>query len=327
MKVVSEINEINGGYQLILPTPFSVGPINVYIMKEDVLTLIDTGPKVKETWDAFCRLLEKINIKPTDIEQVVLTHHHPDHVGLLDYLPDVKTIIGHWKNNPWIDKNDAFYEWHDTFYMKHLLEYGVPERMLAPVIEEMKKTYAFACSNRRITNEVIDGSDVPGLPGWTVLETPGHAGSHIVLYHEQSGQMLAGDLIIENITPNPIIEPPYKGESARAKSLLQYNDSIKRCLELDISLVYSGHGNNVEDVKSYIQLNLDKQEERANRVFEYLKEKPLTAFEVSEKLYPALYKKQLGLTMSSTIGQLDYLEDQQAIKIDKTNAVWKFSAC
>lgn len=326
IKVVSQINEINGGYQIVLPTPYSVGPINVYLIKGDVLTLIDTGPKTKETWNAFCALLAELAIKPDDIEQVILTHHHPDHVGLLDYMPNQKRILGHWKNNPWINRTEEFLNHYDTFFRQFFKELGVEEWMHTAVINKMKATLDYACSNKRVTCELNEGDKVPGLAEWEVLETPGHAGSHIVLYREKDGVMIAGDLIIEHISPNPLIEPPYKGESTRAKSLLQFNESLEKCLDLDLNFVLSGHGNNIKNAHSLIGMRKEKQEERANRVFAWLKEEPLTAYDISKKLFPALYKKQLALTMSATVGQLDYLEANDVIEIDKTQEIWRFLA-
>lgn len=324
--MVAKINEINGVYQLVLPTPFSVGPINVYIIKGDRLTLVDTGPKSEETWSVFCELLSELNLKPEDIEQVVLTHHHPDHIGLLDYLPEHLNIVGHWKNNPWLSKNEQFITQHDEFFKTYFKRLGVDDWMHLPVIEKMKETLSYACDNRKITHEVVDGDYLPGLPDWKVLETPGHAGSHIVLYREEDGLLIAGDLIIEHSSSNPLVEPPYRGETERSKSLLQYNDSLQKCVQLDISLVLAGHGKNVENPYELIDSRMIKQEERMNRVYNWLKEQPLTAFEISEKLYPTLYKKELGLTLSVAVGQLDLLEERNLIKIDKTNEVWKYSA-
>lgn len=64
---------------------------------------------------------------------------------------------------------------------------------------------------------------------------------------------------------------------------------------------------------------MKKQAERAELVKGFLQEKPLTAFEVCKALFPTIYYKQLMLTMSETVGQLDYLEDKGQIKIDETN--------
>lgn len=325
--MVAQINEMNGVYQLVLPTPFSVGPINVYIIKGDVLTLVDTGPKTEQTWEVFCELLKELRLKPEDIEQVVLTHHHPDHVGLLDYMPKDLKLVGHWKNNPWINKSEHFIQQHDTFFKKYFTRLGVDDWMHLPVIGKMNETLSYACTNRKISHEVNEGDLIPGLPDWKVFETPGHAGSHIALYREKDGLMIAGDLIIEHVSSNPLVEPPYNGELERAKSLLQYNNSLQKCFGLDISLVLSGHGKNIGNPHALIDSRLQKQAERMNRVHEWLKEQPLTAFEVSEKLYPTLFKKELGLTLSVAVGLLDLLEEQNVLEIDKTNEVWKFSAC
>ncbi|WP_102345678.1 MBL fold metallo-hydrolase [Bacillus sp. Marseille-P3661] len=321
----SQIIEMNGIYQFILPTPFPVGPVNVYLIKGDSLTLVDTGPKSKVAWGLFCELLDKVGYKPEDIDQVVLTHHHPDHVGMLEYMPKDIKIIGHYKNNPWIHKEELFIQRHELFFIEFFKNMGIEEQLCWPLIDDMKGAFEYSCNNRFITTVVKEGDEIPGIHGWNVYETPGHAGSHIILFHEHNALMIAGDLLIENTSPNPFIEPPYPGETERSKSLPLYLDSLSKCLQFDMRLVLSGHGKAIKDPYMLIHSQFNKQEERAQRIYEWLKEKPMSAFELNEKLYPSLrYRNQLGLTIFATVGQLDVLEQKQAVYIEKTEDVWKF---
>ncbi|MBJ3788953.1 MBL fold metallo-hydrolase, partial [Bacillus sp. OA1] len=116
-----------------------------------------------------------------------------------------------------------------------------------------------------------------------------------------------------------ILEPPYEGQTERARPLLQYNQTLKRLSEMNISRILSGHGEDVLNVKQLIETRLQKQETRAFKVLELLKEKPMTAFEVCVKLFPVLYKEQLPLTISETVGQLDYLAYNQQVMIDESS--------
>ena len=55
---------------------------------------------------------------------------------------------------------------------------------------------------------LAEGDALPGHAGWTVMETPGHAQSHIVFWNEENGTMIGGDLVLEKVSSNPLIEPP-----------------------------------------------------------------------------------------------------------------------
>ena len=57
-----------------LPTPFYVGPVNVYLIAEEPLTLIDTGPKTKEAMTALKEGLRKARVRVSDLKRIVLTH-------------------------------------------------------------------------------------------------------------------------------------------------------------------------------------------------------------------------------------------------------------
>ena len=67
--------------KLVVPTPFPVGPINLYLIVDDPVTLVDTGPKTDESRDALEAELARLGFKLADIERVILTHTHEDHCG------------------------------------------------------------------------------------------------------------------------------------------------------------------------------------------------------------------------------------------------------
>src|SRR5215218_4449402 len=73
---------------LSIPTPFYVGDVNVYLIKEDPLTLIDVGPKTKEASDVLRAKLAANGVKFADIQRIVLTHAHEDHCGLAKQIRD-----------------------------------------------------------------------------------------------------------------------------------------------------------------------------------------------------------------------------------------------
>jgi glyoxylase-like metal-dependent hydrolase (beta-lactamase superfamily II) len=294
-------------YRITVPTPFAVGDVNMYLIKGETLTLVDAGVKTEEAWQAFQQQLGQLGFTPSDIEQVVLTHHHPDHVGLLDYFPASLHVVGHLKGERWLSKAPDFLAKHQQFFTQFLKECGVDKVFLAQ-LPNMRSSLRYSCQ-RSLSATLQEGDTISGLSGWIVIETPGHAQSHIVLYREQDGLMIGGDHLLLDISSNPLLEPPFAGETERPKPLLQYNDSLRKLLDYDISRIVTGHGDDVTEVKELVEKRLDKQRERAYQVLDMLKMKPLSAFDVCKKLFPAVYEREFILTMSETIGQLDYLED------------------
>ncbi|MCZ2260144.1 MBL fold metallo-hydrolase [Sporosarcina sp. G11-34] len=291
-------------HKIIIPTPYAVGDVNSFLIKGDALSLVDAGPKTPEAYEALKYGLKEAGYTFNDIEQVILTHHHPDHMGWIDAFDNAE-VLGHAYNNFWLKRDEAFFNYHDQFYLDRLIEEGVPEKYLGWV-KKMKRSVDLM-GERPLDRIITEGDALPGHHGWTVLETLGHAQSHVVFWNEQTRAMIGGDLVLEKVSSNPLIEPPINPSDDRPRSLLQYNESLKRILEMPVDVIYGGHGEEVRNAHPLIEKRLVKQQERAMKVLAMMDNGPRTIFELTKELFPAVYEKELGLTLSETIGQTDYL--------------------
>ena len=110
------INLKNKISAISIPTPFPVGDVNAYVIKGDALTLIDAGLKTEEARQALIAGLKDLNLQLEDIEQIVITHHHVDHVGGIDFFGEDVPVIGHEYNNRWLVSSPDFLKNYNLFY-------------------------------------------------------------------------------------------------------------------------------------------------------------------------------------------------------------------
>src|SRR6476619_603777 len=120
-----------------LPTPFYIGPVNVYLVADDPLTIIDTGPKTKEAIEALRAGLRKAGFRVSDLRRIVLTHAHEDHCGLAKSLRDeaknADVLVHEWETGHRHSRLE--YEEHRTL----LVRAGVPQ----DEIERMRGLYEY----------------------------------------------------------------------------------------------------------------------------------------------------------------------------------------
>ncbi|WP_181350015.1 MBL fold metallo-hydrolase [Thalassobacillus sp. CUG 92003] len=304
-------------HQLTVPTPFAVGDVHIYLLEGDALTLIDAGVETEEAWSVFCEQLKEIGYTPEEIEHVVLTHHHPDHMGLIDRFSRAHTLAAHPRVEPWLSRDEGFFQRYERFFEALYEQSGVPDRYKR-FLKGLRKPLAYS-SPGEMTHYLREGDTLPGHEKWRVIETPGHAQSHISFYHNESGELLAGDHLLEHISPNPLLEPPLKSGDKRPRPLLDYRHSLKKLKDYNLTTIYPGHGNTFTYSDTLIHSRLKKQEERAEKVRQLLLAGSMTAFEVCEQLFPKHIDSQFGLTMSETIGQLDYLQSLDLVSSSLIN--------
>ena len=253
---------------------------------------------------------------------MILTHHHPDHAGALGLFEQDVPVYGHQNNQRWLDWSDEFIQRHNQFFLDYAGKCGIAEELRVQLMHHRDEKNFF--TTRKLASFLAEGDSLPGLPGWKTIETLGHAQSHVSFYREKDGVLIGGDQLLAKVSPNPIMESPLLLGDERPRPLLQYNESLRKLMEMPISKVYSGHGEEIEDVNEHITFRMSRQHDRAMKVKKMLEEQPLTAYEICQQLFPKIYHAEIGFTMSETIGQLDYLEDLGEMKSEIQDGLIRF---
>src|SRR2546428_3630326 len=120
--------------QITVPTPLDIGPVHLYLVRHDPLTLIDAGPKHPESWKALHAGLQQHGVKIQQIQRLVLTHSHEDHFWQACMLQDesgCEIFIHGWELENVLARTDY------GSYSALLLACGVPDE----TIEHFRQAY------------------------------------------------------------------------------------------------------------------------------------------------------------------------------------------
>ena len=299
-------------HKITVPTGFPVGPVNLYLLDGDPLTLIDTGPRSEETRRILEQELAARGYQLSDIKRLVITHTHPDHFGLVGQIvaQSGAEIWTHPYNAEWFNDLDNAVMRRGLFTMQVFQDAGVPSPMLEAMGRNggrMGRMFETAP-----TEHWLNEGDTIAMDGatWQVLHTPGHASGHISFYEPHTKQMIAGDHLIKHISPNPMLEAPREYGRPRGKSLVEFVDSMQRVAHMDVSVAYSGHGEDIHNHRLLIAQRLAFHEARMDHIAGLLENGERTAYELMRTMFPRLTDFEIFLGLSEVIGHLDILEDR-----------------
>lgn len=312
---------------LEIPTPFPVGPINLYVLFGEKITLVDTGPKTELAWKSLIYQLNKNGLRIKDIDQVVLTHHHVDHSGLLAILqqhhPKIKTFA-HNATIPWVELRSDVVKKMVEFYKELYIEHGLS----IDQIDDIKKFHAYfdQYTDSAKVDEILTNNDLlEGNNDWKIIHNPGHAQGHISLYHEETKTLIAGDHLIEHTASGIFIEPHVDVDQPRPKSLVDYKRSLEEINKLDVKMILSGHGKIITEPEQIVEQQLIRLNQRLSKVKSYIKSEPLTVNQIMQSIYSNRFESNLPLYFSEILGALELLENQGEVVSIKENNLIKFS--
>ncbi|MEB1806976.1 MAG: MBL fold metallo-hydrolase [Bacillaceae bacterium] len=323
-KYSKEVKE--GLYQIVLPTTFPVGPVNVYLIEGNALTLVDTGPKTDEAWEILIKGIEEVGYQLMDIQQILITHYHIDHSGLLERVRKISgaQILGHPLLEPYIEIKPEFNEYRNQFYFNLYKSCGVPSEYHHHFARQQKR-FQHLFDPSQVDIKLAHRQQVPGLEDWQVLYTPGHSQDHLCIYRRRDGVLLGGDHIIEHISSNALIEPPLHSTNERPLTLVQYRTALEMCADEDIQIIFTGHGEPVTKHRQLIHERLKNNWLRTEKTRHLLEDGPKTVYELTTLLFPSIFRKELNLTISETIGHLDLLTLLHQVKVEEIEGVSYYS--
>ncbi len=308
---------------LTIPTPFYVGAVNVYLIKEDPLTLIDVGPKTEDAANALRDKLRQNGVQISDIKRIVLTHAHEDHCGLAkqvrDGAKDAEIFVHNWETGHLFGRLAR--EEHQNLMTRA----GVPMEVFRQ-IQAIYKDVALLTDALKEGefSELKDEMELEFASGiLKVLHTPGHTPGSCSFLREANRTLIVGDTILKRITPNPILSPDPINPQKRFKSLAEYLVSLARIRSISPTLIFGGHGEPIHDFEEIFYRYIRSIDERQRNIIDLISKDGITAFDVAQKLFPNAIGQDIHgfLAISESIAHLDYAEMEGKIVVELKEGV------
>ena len=304
---------------LRVPTPFLVGRVNCYLIEDDPLTLVDTGPNSGTSLDSLERALAEHRVRIEDLERIVLTHQHMDHVGLLQVITRRSGAeVAAWAPlGRWLADYSAAAAADDEYAQAVMARHGVPQD-LSIVLAAMSAAFRAYGSSGHVTHPLEPG-DRLAFAGraLTVHHRPGHSPSDTVFFDEERQLLIGGDHLLPHISSNPLIARPLTCNTAggRPKPLVDYIASMRATREMPVELVLPGHGEPVTDHAGLIDERLRMHERRAGKILRLLAEagERQSAYDLAVRMWGNVAVSQAFLTLSEVLGHLDILLERGAV--------------
>lgn len=300
-----------GVHKLSLPTPYPVGPVNVYYLPGPDPTLVDTGPNTPEALAALASGLAASGCAVEGVRRVLLTHGHPDHYGLAGWVrarSGASVWAGEGDRRMIEDHPAELFRWV-AFLRASMPEAGFPPEPLERLCRfiEGRHGYGAPCPIDRILRE----GDLVETGGrrLRVLLTPGHTPGSLCLYDEAGGILFAGDHLLPKITPNPILQIFSDFLADRFDSLVHYHASLDRLATLPHPLVLPGHGDDISDLPVRLEGVRGHTASRKARLLDLLAEGERPLYEVARALFPEAPEGEMLLALFDATGHLDLLRE------------------
>ncbi|HEX7246384.1 MAG TPA: MBL fold metallo-hydrolase [Solirubrobacterales bacterium] len=305
-----------GIHCLSIPTPFAVGRVNCYLLEDEPLTLIDTGPNSGKALDELQSQLAARGHAIEDLELLIVTHQHIDHLGLAEIVAERSgaevAALGIAAERLANFSEDA--EREDEFAVRLMLRNGIPEDV-ARALQSVSRSFRSWGSKVEVTKPLEDGQAISFRD--RVLQAfhrPGHSPSDTVFWDEERRILIAADHLIAHISSNPLISPPLDRSAARPQALVTYIESMRKTREMPAEIVLSGHGEPIVDHVELIDGRIAGHGRRKEKIYKLIAERPRNAYEVAQAIWGNVAVTQAFLTLSEVIGHADLLVNEGRIR-------------
>jgi glyoxylase-like metal-dependent hydrolase (beta-lactamase superfamily II) len=276
---------------LRLPLPMALDHVNVYALADaDGWTLIDTGMNSRKTRDIWEAALAGPLAGKT-VARVLLTHHHPDHVGLVGWFQDRGAELLTTRT-AWLYARMLTLDVQDRPSAESLQFYqraGTSPEMLAKRANERPFNFADMVAPMPLGFTRVEEGETLTLGGrrWRVRLGQGHAPDHITLWSEVDELVIGGDQLLPGISPNIGVYPT----EPEADPLTEWLEATARFVPhaREDQLVLPGHKLPFTGLPFRLQQMAENHDQALERLLGHLHEP-----ETAAGCFPALYKRPIG---------------------------------
>ncbi|MDR3497878.1 MAG: MBL fold metallo-hydrolase [Parvibaculum sp.] len=280
-----------GIYWVRMPLPFQLNHINLWLIEEEKgWTLVDTGVATDEV-KALWREIFATGLKGKPITRVIVTHLHPDHVGLAGWITRKFGVELHMSRTDFLMCRSLVLD-TGREAPKEALDFYRAAGMGRRGLESYAKRFGgFGAHVSRLPDVFrrLKENDELQIGGrsWRVVVGSGHAPEHVCLYSAEAKILISGDQVLPRISSNVSVHPT----EAHDNPLQDWIDSCHRIranLPDDV-LVLPAHNEPFYGLHARLTQLIDGHEEGLSKLHDLLAE-PKRAIDV----FPALFKREIG---------------------------------
>jgi glyoxylase-like metal-dependent hydrolase (beta-lactamase superfamily II) len=317
-----------GIHRLEIPTPFAVGRVNCYLIEDSPLTLVDTGPNSGKSLDELNAQLGERGHSIDDLELVIVTHQHIDHLGLVEIVVEHSgaevAAIGVAAQRLANFGEDA--ESEDDFAVQIMLRNGIPEDV-TEALRSVSRSFRDWGSHVQVTRPLDDGEVMRfGDRELQALHRPGHSPSDTIFWDEQRRILFSADHLLAHISSNPLISRPLDGSDRRTQALVTYIESMRQTREMPAEILLPGHGDPIVDHAELIDKRIAGHDRRKEKIFNLIAEKPSSGYELAQSIWGNVAVTQAYLTLSEVIGHADLLVNEGRVRETDDGSVIRYEA-
>jgi glyoxylase-like metal-dependent hydrolase (beta-lactamase superfamily II) len=265
-----------------IPIP-SLATVNVYLLELEGggVALIDTGWDDEASYRSLVGGVRAAGRRLEDVETIIVTHAHPDHMGLASRLQDISGArvqmhsveVGRLRNGP------TGPHAYNAAVRSTFPRWGVDASDLE---DWVGASAGITARSWDVAAEPVLHGQMLGLPGWQLeaLWTPGHTPGHLCLYDRATRVLFSGDHVLPRITPVIGMHP---GEES--DPLADFLDSLEMVAGLDVSTVLPAHGNTFIGIAERVEELRTHHQQRLQEVHARVENQPgITAWGVATQL-------------------------------------------
>ena len=299
----------HGLVQVKISMSYPLRWVNSYVLYgSSGVVIVDPGPRSSSSEQEWISTMKELGLSWGDIQEVFVTHHHPDHYGLAGWIQKhAKCRVSmsrraHQESELMWGKSSGI----TSELIAMFEDNGMPLEWTAQLPEHFDSFLPQVTPRAEVTY-LEDKAEVEmGNQIWCAIQTGGHAPGHLSFFQKESRLLLCGDAVLPQISPNVSLVP-----GSDPEPLQTFLISLQQLSALEVDLSLPGHRNPFSHFQERTEALILHHEERLNKIAAYLEHEPRTGFELCVFLFGTkLGVHQMRFAMCEALAHIQELKRQ-----------------